>query len=319
MNPFKRRMIISIALSLLIGLMIPLWALQSPQSGDHQAVFGSKEKVAFALQGDIYYLDQGASKLPDFSKLKPQGSIYTTELNVPQRSFDSGFPGVTDRFEWFAINYHGSFMVSEAGKYKFRLSSDDGSQLWIDGKKLIDIDGVHPEVSGEAEVNLTAGVHQMRVPYFQGPRYGVALQLEVTRGNAQFEIFSTKNYAPAQVTEEKGATKISLGSAILFDFNKSNLKPGADDVLKEIKESILDQHPQSHFVIEGYTDDVGSDTYNLGLSQRRAETVATWFREHGVETSRLTAKGLGKSNPKVPNTSDANRAQNRRVEISVQD
>jgi len=73
--------------------------------------FGSATSDSTSLKGDIYYLPEGASSLPDFSSLTPVGSIYTKVLDIPMRSFTSGFPGVTDRFEWFAIRYTGTFNV----------------------------------------------------------------------------------------------------------------------------------------------------------------------------------------------------------------
>ena len=92
----------------------------------NETTFGSSTADPTSLRGDIYYIPEGTSSLPDFSTLTPVGSIYTKVLDVPEKSFDSGFPGVTDRFEWFAIRYTGTFQVENEGEYKFRLVSDDG-------------------------------------------------------------------------------------------------------------------------------------------------------------------------------------------------
>src|SRR5947199_345334 len=73
----------------------------------------------------------------------PVGTIYTTSLNVPPQDFDKGFPGVTNRFEWFAIVYTGRIWVSIPGLYRFHLLSDDGSRLLVDGKRVLDNDGIH--------------------------------------------------------------------------------------------------------------------------------------------------------------------------------
>ena len=127
--------------------------------------------------------------------MTPVGSIYTKVLDVPERSFDSGFPGVTDRFEWFAIKYTGTFQVENVGEYKFRLVSDDGSRLFIDGKKIIDDDGVHPAQSASGSVSLDRGAHQIEVDYFQGPRYYVALQLFWTPPGGT-ETISNPQYVP---------------------------------------------------------------------------------------------------------------------------
>jgi len=67
-------------------------------------------------------------KLPEFQRLEPIGKIYTTRLNVTTRDFREGFPGVTNRFEWFAINYSARIWIETPGKYSFVLLSDDGAR-----------------------------------------------------------------------------------------------------------------------------------------------------------------------------------------------
>ncbi len=142
--------------------------------------FGSKEQIPFALKGDIYYLDPGTQHLPtDFKRLKSVGSIYTPSLNIPTRQFTQGFPGVTDHFEWFAIDYNGEFRVGVPTLYKFRLISDDGSKLFIDSKLVIDNDGTHGTRMKEGSISLKPGKHTIEVQYFQGPRFEVALILDV--------------------------------------------------------------------------------------------------------------------------------------------
>ncbi len=143
-------------------------------------VFGSAKPIPGALKGDIYYLPTNTSKLPDFSTLTSVGSVYTRSLNIPARNFKEGFPGVTNRFEWFALRYTGKFTVTAAGTYSFRLMSDDGSKLYIDGRLVIDNDGVHAPSDASGSVNLTAGSHTIVVEYFQGPAVEIALQLFVT-------------------------------------------------------------------------------------------------------------------------------------------
>ncbi len=120
-----------------------------------------------------------------------------------------------------------------------------------------------------------------------------------------------------EITQEADRIRISMQGAILFDFDKYDLKPQAEAVLEQIKSSIIDQHPNANLVVEGHTDDRGSVEYNLKLSQRRAESVADWLAKHGVDASRLQSKGDGKANPKYPNDTEENRSRNRRVEISV--
>src|SRR5689334_293453 len=73
------------------------------------ATFGSTVVIPSGLRGLIYHLPPGVGSLPDFGTLWPVGAIYTTHLNVPPQDFSVGFPGVTNRFEWFAIDYSGRF------------------------------------------------------------------------------------------------------------------------------------------------------------------------------------------------------------------
>jgi hypothetical protein len=150
-----------------------------------------------AFRGQIYHLAPYTRRLPNFSKLTPVGTIYTPALSVPSRDFDEGFPGVTDRFEWFAIDYSARFWVSEPGTYRFRLESDDGSILYIDGRRVIRNDGEHPVEREDGKVRLKQGAHDIRVSYFQGPRFHVALVLKV-RGpkDSDFRIFHTGEFKP---------------------------------------------------------------------------------------------------------------------------
>lgn len=119
------------------------------------------------------------------------------------------------------------------------------------------------------------------------------------------------------VKKEAGKIGITLNAALLFDFDRYALKPAAEDVLAQIKSTIIDKHPRGKVVVEGYTDNVGADAYNLQLSNQRAKSVVDWLQKHGLEAPRIEAKGFGKDKPRVPNTTESNRAKNRRVEINV--
>jgi PA14 domain len=125
----------------------------------------------------VYHIRPGSKFLPHFQALDPRGVIYTSSLNVPPRSFKEGFPGVTNRFEWFAIDYKGRFWIEKPGTYQFALTSDDGAKLYIDDELVVDNDGLHPPEVKTARFGLSGGIHRIRVSYFQGPREEVALIL----------------------------------------------------------------------------------------------------------------------------------------------
>jgi hypothetical protein len=156
-------------------------------------VFGYEKPVLGCFEGQVFPLDKDAPQLPtSYEALKPVSVLYACEWDIPPRSWDQGFPGIADRFEWFAIRYAGAFRVAEGGQYGFRLSSDDGSKLVIDGKVVIDNDKQHPPRAESGTVQLAAGDHQMVLEYFQGPRFEINLQLWVTPPGKPEELFTVR-------------------------------------------------------------------------------------------------------------------------------
>ncbi len=158
--------------------------------------FGTTVVVSGGLRGVIYYIKPGSTRLPDFRALKPVGTIYTAALDVPRQSFTRGFPGVTTRFEWFAIDYTGRFWIEKAGNYRFALTSDDGARLWIDDALVIDNDGAHPPREIAGDVELAHGIHRIRVAYFQGRRFEVALVLKIAPVGQDLRVFRTDDFKP---------------------------------------------------------------------------------------------------------------------------
>jgi len=189
--------------ALILSLAFRLAAQQPPYKfsttviGEPLYTFGTTVAANSGFRGEIYHISPGSQRLPNFSRLKPVGAIYTPYLCVPFRSFEEGFPGVTERFEWFAIDYTCRFWVSEPGTYQFALASDDGSMLYIDDKKIIDNDKQHPVIEKEGKVKLKIGVHRIRVSYFQGPRFHVALVLRVAGPkDDELRVFHTDDFKP---------------------------------------------------------------------------------------------------------------------------
>jgi len=301
-----------------IALAICALALASTHSAAAQGGgFGTAGTVPFALQGRVYFIPEESDALPDFARLRPQGTISTTVLNIQPQSFTVGFPGVTDRFEWFAIDYQGRVMLPQAGTYTFRLTSDDGSKLFIDGREVIDNDGVHGVQAADGEVQLAAGIHDVRVQYFQGPREDVALVLEWGPNAESLRPLDFAALAPAQFRREGNRLRAEMSGGVMFATNSAELQPQALALLAEIKRTMIDPNPGARISVDGHTDDVGSDTDNQGLSERRARSVVAWLTAQGVSASLIQATGHGEAQPKVPNTSDRNRALNRRIEITV--
>ncbi len=118
-------------------------------------------------------------------------------------------------------------------------------------------------------------------------------------------------------TGEGNVSYVAPGD-VLFDTDKSAIRPDAAKALHAIALKIKASAPTAKLRVEGHTDDRGDATYGQRLSERRAQAVATYLtRVEGFPAARITTKGFGESAPTVPNTSDANRQKNRRVVITV--
>lgn len=116
---------------------------------------------------------------------------------------------------------------------------------------------------------------------------------------------------------------IELAADVMFDFNKYDIKPEAAQTLQKVAQ-VIQGYKNAPIVIEGHTDNVGSDQHNLKLSEQRAMSVKTWFVQNGkIPAGRISTKGLGETKPVAPNSkpdgSDdpEGRQKNRRVEIVI--
>ncbi len=135
------------------------------------------------------------------------------------------------------------------------------------------------------------------------------------------EVASMLNDLGAKKIGEK--IQVSLSGDVLFDFDRWEIKKGAEKTLAKLVKAIK-QLKIKEILIEGHTDSKGSKHYNLILSQRRAEAVKTWLvKKGGLTGVNIITKGYGESKPVAPNThpdgtdNPGGRAKNRRVEIYV--
>jgi len=108
---------------------------------------------------------------------------------------------------------------------------------------------------------------------------------------------------------------VTLGD-VLFETGKSDLRGAATANLNKLA-GLLAQYPERSLVIEGHTDNVGSESYNLTLSQNRADSVKAFLLNQGVASNRITAFGKGEGSPVASNDSASGRQMNRRVEIII--
>ncbi len=109
---------------------------------------------------------------------------------------------------------------------------------------------------------------------------------------------------------------IEFRDKVLFGFDRADLTAQAKTNLDKLT-NILQKYPDTNIEVLGHTDSKGTDNYNQSLSERRASSVSTYIRTQGVNSSRLSTRGLGESDPKTSNDTDAGQAENRRVEFVI--
>jgi hypothetical protein len=203
--------------------------------------FGTTVVVPGGLVGSIYNISPLSAFLPDFQELHPVGRIYTSSLNVPLRYFHEGFPGVTNRFEWFAIDYSGRFWIEKPGLYRFELASDDGSRLYIDDRLVVNNDGIHSLQTKTGEMTLAGGIHRIRVSYFQGPRDEVALILKIGGPDADWRVFSTDEFKPPPNPETWAFREADTTNGLTLRISSAAGSPG-DDLSAEV---LFESRPRS--------------------------------------------------------------------------
>lgn len=126
------------------------------------------------------------------------------------------------------------------------------------------------------------------------------------------------------IKETSTEVQIDLNADVLFDFDKADVLPKAEDTLTKAANIIKERGPKGSVRVEGHTDGKGDENYNMKLSLRRAESVRSWFvQKGGLSGVNFTTKGFGKTQPVAPNTNPdgsdnpEGRAKNRRVTIVI--
>jgi OmpA-OmpF porin, OOP family len=146
-------------------------------------------------------------------------------------------------------------------------------------------------------------------------------QLEAARATQQAQVATAQvqqlqqELASLQAKQTERGLVLTLGD-VLFETGKADLRPGALRNLYPLV-TFLQKYPERRVVIEGHTDNVGSDAYNLDLSQRRADAVRDFLLQNGVKAAQMSTRGYGKASPVASNNTAGGRQQNRRVELII--
>ena len=118
------------------------------------------------------------------------------------------------------------------------------------------------------------------------------------------------------VTREGDNLILNMPSNVTFGVDSSSIQPAFQRTLSDVANTLA-EYEQSYVDIYGHTDSTGSDAYNQQLSERRAQSVASYLSQSGVQRARLATQGFGESQPIASNTTEEGRAANRRVELKV--
>lgn len=138
-----------------------------------------------------------------------------------------------------------------------------------------------------------------------------------TRQDELFDALSQMEGKFARIRRDARGTIVSLAD-ILFDFDKATLRRDVEFNLVKIA-TILNQFAEMKILVEGHTDSIGTEEYNLDLSQRRAKAVYEFLASQDVDPSRMSWDGYGESRPVEDNSTDEGRQRNRRVDLVIQD
>ena len=125
-----------------------------------------------------------------------------------------------------------------------------------------------------------------------------------------------QNIPGATVTRIGEGIAVTFASGLLYDFDSDVVKPTAAQNLRTLAQS-LGKYPNTDVLIVGHTDATGSDSYNMGLSERRARSAQNYLVGEGVAAARLRAAGRGETEPVASNDNEAGMSQNRRVEVAI--
>jgi outer membrane protein OmpA-like peptidoglycan-associated protein len=145
-----------------------------------------------------------------------------------------------------------------------------------------------------------------------GGTAGAVIGREMDQQAAELE----STLADADVERIGEGIRVTFDSGILFGFDSSELQAAARENLTTLSRS-LGEYPNTNVTIVGHTDSTGSDSYNQALSERRADSAASFLVQQGVQRDRITSEGRGEMEPVASNADETGQQLNRRVEVAI--
>jgi outer membrane protein OmpA-like peptidoglycan-associated protein len=225
----------------------------------------------------------------------PSGPVYTeVECELEALPKDGGVEGTTKSPDGSSISGVTVELTDSQGQLHTATTGPDGSFAF-------------PKLAlGEAKVKAQANDYMLHVQ-------------EITvRPREQTKVTLTLNPRPKVANVRILGNQLQVNKKIFFELNSAKIDNAqSDEILSEIADVLLRNAQLKKVEIQGHTDNTGTQAINEQLSQDRAEAVQGWLVGHGVEPSRLTAKGYGASRPLAPNITPQHRARNRRVQFVI--
>ncbi|QFT56000.1 OmpA family protein [Microbulbifer sp. THAF38] len=209
-------------------------------------------------------------------------------------------------------NRHAATPLRAAGK-----SVSEAKTAWQDGNEKSMAHQVYlaERMLGVVEHEIDIADMEAQFKNADMVRAGLVLQgknSELTQKNQELKELKKELEKMGSKQNSEGNV-LTLGD-VLFAFDDHKLQPGAKPTVRKVAD-FLSAHENTRVVIEGYTDSLGSEEYNVGLSVKRAQSIQKALVKAGVTNERITVKGYGESNPVASNKSAVGRQHNRRVEV----
>lgn len=274
--------------------------------GDSTRYADTRGQAVVFPEGDLSFADAVVSYTPGGTIPRADAMDPATGLHAP---------------DYTSIEGGGYVTLGCGGSAVYRF--DDNTLIDVAGPDLF-IFEVGPDVEGTSVAISVDGVNWIEV----GAVEGATASLDIAPFSAPGEAYRYVRLIddglqcggqwPGADIDAVGAigasARVVLDAALLFDFDSADLRPAALAAVAELAQTIR-ARGVSRVVVEGHTDAQGADAYNLSLSQNRAEAVARALVAQGIAQSMLDVRGHGEARPVAPNTNDAGRQQNRRVEV----
>jgi outer membrane protein OmpA-like peptidoglycan-associated protein len=273
---------------------------------------------------DIFYMRRENGK---WTKPKNIGSPINTEgdeigLFVSTDGKKAYYSG-RNQSDWniFSFDLYEEARPKEVVILKGELKDENGKPV-TDAK--IEINYTQSGESETIKVNGDDGKYAAVIKADKTSSQDILITASKEGHSFEAQLIQKENLTPEKITvkaEPLKIEKIKEGSS--FEIENLLFASGSTELMEKSKIILngfaryLQQNPSIQIEIQGHTDDLGDDATNLKLSENRCKTVFDYLISKGVEKSTISFKGYGETKPKVPNTSDENRAKNRRTEVKI--